>query len=533
MGKIDEVAGLLTRLAGDAPPVAGYLTYNPGPGIYSRMERAVEALPENVRVQELPGLLKRYKDGIPGWELKAVDLDSLTAGRDVVPRQEILAAVKERSPVYTHREVVLGGRPQQEEVVRYQARGPDEEGFGLAPRPAGKAAVYQPEPSPLGRGVSHGEAAFERFGQGGENYGELVVLSPEARRSGWGQNVHHFHKDYPSMHGRMMSPEVRSGLTNEGVAHARFDEHDGALRVNEVQSDLGISNRKAREAEAHQPQQQPYESDGDYAARLDQAGWRTEWTTDGELEVLGPKQPIHFPLEDASMELLTKRLALYAAQNNLRRIEIASPQSIADSLNMDPDRARHVYDKLLPSHWERLGRKMGGLAQAPSRRGPEPVAGSPYQVAPAHHRAQDAFVDLQVTADQYMDPMSGQVSTFGILDDMVEAMRFGEDATPIAERLRRHMLTHAIENGWPRQAAEIAVNRDMPNLMRKAENWVHLRNQKDAIANLARETEPALAPPSAPGRAYEMSEEMFRRILQQGIPASVLAPLLMQQDDSP
>jgi len=64
--------------------IAGLLTYNPGPGIYSRLERAIQQMPENVRVQELPGLLKRYKEGVPGWELKATDLDSVIAGRAVV-----------------------------------------------------------------------------------------------------------------------------------------------------------------------------------------------------------------------------------------------------------------------------------------------------------------------------------------------------------------------------------------------------------------------------------------------------------------
>ena len=93
--------------------IAGLLTYNPGPGIYSRLERAVEAMPENVRVQELPGLLKRYKDGVPGWELKATGLDSTIAGRDMVPREELLGAVRERSPVHTHRESLLAEDPNK------------------------------------------------------------------------------------------------------------------------------------------------------------------------------------------------------------------------------------------------------------------------------------------------------------------------------------------------------------------------------------------------------------------------------------
>jgi hypothetical protein len=510
--------------------IAGLLGYDPGPGIYSRLERAVQGMPANVRVEEIPGLLKRYKDGVPGWELKAADLDSVIAGRSVVPRDELLSAVRERSPVYTHREVVLGGRPQQEGVLRYKVLGPDDDGFGLQEQVAGFEPDYQSSPSPVGRGVSHGEAAFERWGQGGENYGELVILSPEARRGGWGQNVHHFHKDYPQMRAATgpMSPEVRSGLTNEGVAHARFDEHDGALRVNEVQSDLGIHNRKVREGGLSPRQQLPSESDSDYAEAMTEAGYSVHWEDDGNVVAL-PKPEVPFPMEDVSMELLAKRLALYAAQNNLRRIEIASPQSIIDSLNMDPDRARHVYDKLLPGHLERLGRKMGGMTPVATKRGPEPVTGSPYDITAAEAKVRDQFADLSAEANQYMKPDSKLLKSDGLIRRLEQAVRSGEDAVPHAERLKLNMLIHASDSGWPAEAAEIAVDRTMPGIMRRVENYAHARNQRNAIAQLSAETEPAFSPPAEPGRAYEMSEEMFRRILTQGIGASLLAPMAMEE----
>ena len=155
-------AELVARLADQAtPPVAGYLTYNPGPGIYSRLERAVEAMPENVRVQELPGLIKRYKDGVPGWELKAVDLDSIVAGRDVVPRSEILAAVKERSPVHTHREVVLG------------ASGPHMrwEGHHNFNEPGAVPRDEMPGPARIGTTADpQGQPVYPEYGQGGDNY---------------------------------------------------------------------------------------------------------------------------------------------------------------------------------------------------------------------------------------------------------------------------------------------------------------------------------------------------------------------------
>lgn len=129
--------------------IAGLLTYNPGPGIYSRLERAIQDMPENVRVQELPGLLKRYRDGVPGWELKATDLDSVIAGRDVVQRDDLLARVREASPVYTHKEVVLGGSPESDTAF------------------SRSQFAKSRSPSPIGKGVAHGEPMYQNYGQGG------------------------------------------------------------------------------------------------------------------------------------------------------------------------------------------------------------------------------------------------------------------------------------------------------------------------------------------------------------------------------
>ena len=441
-----------------------------------------------MRVQELPGLLKRYKDGVPGWELKAVDLDSTIAGRDVVPRDELLAAVKERSPVYTHREVVLGGRPQQEEVVRYQVRGPDEDGFGLAPRPAGRAPVYQPSPSPLGSGVSHGEANFERYGQGGENYGELIVLSPEARQAGWGENVHHFHQDYPGMGSRAMSPEVRRGLANEGVAHARFDTHGDALRINELQSDLGIHNRKTRES----------------LAKV-MAGGPVEY----------PPLELPFPMEDAWADLLIKRLALEAARQGHRAIEVASPRAIADKVGGNIDNYEHFYGKVVPGALERLGRKMGGLTD----------------VTPA-------VPDGTRSIGERL--MGENARALRDMDEAIDATDYGIGLPVVADigrglsALEDMHYRPAVGTGAPgsrvRYAADLPANMEALASMVGPENmneWVlraresvaAQRRSEQAIANAWRIEEMLRRPP--PTRRYIMSDEMRKRILTEGIPAAI------------
>jgi hypothetical protein len=196
---------------------------------------------------------------------------------------------------------------------------------------------------------------------------------------------------------------------------------------------------------------------------------------------------------------------------------------------MDPDRARHVYDKLLPGHLERLGRKMGGMTPVATKRGPEPVTGSPYDITAAEAKVRDQFADLSAEANQYMKPDSKLLKSDGLIRRLEQAVRSGEDAVPHAERLKLNMLIHASDSGWPAEAAEIAVDRTMPGIMRRVENYAHARNQRNAIAQLSAETEPAFSPPAEPGRAYEMSEEIFRRILTQGIGASLLAPMAMEE----
>jgi hypothetical protein len=475
--------------------IAGLLTYNPGPGIYSRLERAIQAMPENVRTQELPGLLKRYKDGVPGWELKETDLDSVIAGRDVVPREELLTRVKERSPVYTHEEVVLGGSPPRQETLLHGEFGPKGE-VERAPRYE-SLPVHQDQPSPIGGGVSHGMPRFEQYGHGGGDYSELLLVDPE-KPARMLPSPHHFHKDYP---GEFLdtSRGNKEAASYGTVAHARFDTHGDALRINELQSDLGIHNRKMREEAAQA------------AEILRERGV--------PLGALAQPNDLPFALEDAWADILIKRLALEAARKGHRAIEVASPRAIADKVGGNIDNYEHFYGKVIPGALERLGRKTGGLA--PDSVGPELVT-SGYPWPGTRQAAEDALSDMTVEADGYVGSGWGkdQTSSVGLIEDMVDVVRMNADPTPYAMRLRNHLVTQAVENGYPTKAAETLVDNFMPRLMRQADEVVALQGQHQRLKQLAADSKPIRAGQQA-GRRYLMSDEMRRRILQEGIPAAV------------
>jgi len=447
-------ADLAARLAAEStPPVAGYLPYNPGPGIYSRLERAIEQMPENVRVQELPGLLKRYKDGVPGWELKETDLDSVIAGRDVVPREELLARVKERSPVYTHGEMVLGETgPVYKDRPHYSLRGFDGQPL-LDDVPA-----YQEGPSRLGRGVLHGTPKFSDYGQGGQDYKELLLIQPGA-----GDNAFSTHWGGPG---------------GDAVAHARLDTHGDALRINELQSDLGIHNRQAREY-ADQNQQIHL---GQRLNPPEQAG-------------------LPFPLEDAWSDILIKRLALEAAQKGHRAIEVASPRAIADKVGGNIENYEHFYGKVVPGALERLGRKMGGLTE-------EMPAGTGWTLEPWDK-------ELSPLRNQAMQAIPDRAD--GAYRNLVNSYMTNEGPEVIAKRAAE----------LAERATPVYAN-DMPRIVFLAEReaaarraWMKARKEMQFTDGV-----------KPPAKRYLMSDEMRRRLIQQGVGASLLAPLLLQ-DDSP
>jgi hypothetical protein len=418
--------------------IAGLLTYNPGPGIYSRLERAIQAMPENVRTQELPGLLKRYKDGVPGWELKETDLDSVIAGRDVVPREELLARVKERSPVYTHKEVVLADTPPMETIPG---------AFSGLPH-------YQDEASAIGRGIAHGDPKYPDYGQGGRDYTEILLTQPGARSAGeyynhWGQ-----------------AATQATSANRDAVAHARFDTHGDALRINELQSDLGIHNRKAREIpESYEPP--------------------------GSFDRVARGRELPFPLEDSWSDLLIKRLALEAARKGHRAIEVASPRAIADKVGGNIDNYEHFYGKVVPGALERLGRKMGGLVEdAPSTHSGWTLEPWDKELSPLRNQAMQAIPDRADGA--YRNLVNSYITNEGPEIIAKRAAELAERATPV------------YANDMPR----IVFLAEREAAARRA--WMEARKEMQFSDGV---------PP--PARRYLMSDEMRRRIIQEGIPAAV------------
>jgi hypothetical protein len=463
--------------------IAGLLTYNPGPGIYSRLERAVEAMPENVRVQELPGLLKRYKDGVPGWELKATDLDSTIAGRDVVPREELLGAVRERSPVYTHKEIVLGGNPQYV---------PD--AFGtMSP----EYKVSHVGEHPVGSGRPAGDPKYDAYGQGGDEYTEILLLQPGIQYHPGGFGSHWGgHPDVPR--------------TNQAVAHARFDTHGDAMRINEIQSDLGIHNRKVREWQN------------------ERAG-RPPATNSQALRDLQKVLP--FPMEDAWADLMVKRLALEAARQGHRAIEIASPRAIADKVGGNIDNYEHVYGKVVPGALERLGRKMGGLTPD----GPEPAPVVRPKNDPqyeTHQQLRDRF--REASGDDQPGPNFWRLYSgmrYDSLPPRAQAAtydRFGgsHPVSQVEGGLPQEMYDYLHRLGLSPEAAQ-GITSQAIYLAPHNANSMHNFAQMEQLQSLGGLTNQHVG---EAGRRYLISDEMRRLLIQQGVGAAVAGGVLSQDE---
>lgn len=474
MGKLDE--------AGRA--IAGLIGYNPGPGIYSRLERAIEAMPSNVRVQELPGLLKRHKEGVPSWEVKEVLTPDLTEGVQSIPRQDLLDAVKERSPVYTHKELVLGGR-QPSVVVNAEL--------------GSRLPAYQGLPSKIGEGISHGEPHYESYGHGGQDYSELLLLQPGQNGLGFGSH----------WSGRGMP------FQDQAVAHARFDTHGDALRINELQSDLGIHNRKIREnsSKGSYPEQHPMELDDDYYSRLEDLGYTLHFDEHGGL--MPPGSHGHpFPLEDAWADILIKRLALQAARGGHRAIEIASPRAIADKVGGNIDNYEHFYGKVVPGALERLGRKMGGLELPPKE------VGFPYSRALSYRAAQLGVQGEQKMYRRMLDLPSADSK--GAYDQLVEATANSGNAFNAGNRLYSSLVNEGIDE---RTAAEY-TSQYMILAGRQAESAAADRHLAEKVLKYIREEDVY----SSPGKRYIMSDAMRKAILTGGIGAAVSAPVMSDDD---
>jgi hypothetical protein len=523
--------------------IAGYLPYNPGPGIYSRLERAVEQMPANVRVEELPGLLKRYKEGVPGWELKEADFAGLVGDAKVIPRQDLLDRVLQTSPVHTHKELLLKESPNTYPTTaggmadlaqRYYSPGSLVRSYGdydkvlgfnrnsespwewgvtvIAsdargnPLPGARSRTHSTppselevrdwfakslpgEPKPIGSGEVVSGPKYQAYGQGGKDYTEMLLSQPMKAEAEFGSHW--------------------SDIDSGAVAHARFDTHGDALRINELQSDLGIHNRKVREAISSRqgpPQQLPSESDSAYLDRVQEQGYVMQMGDDGEWQWSNdPKsQGIDFPMEDAWMDLFIKRLALEAARGGHRAIEIASPRSIADKVGGNIENYEHAYNKVAPGMLERLGRKMGGL---------HPDAVSPQQSSmwkSEYDRISAEDIVPTRAEEEYRRLRTAyELQLRGAYSDETARNAIAGNAQRLADKLE--ML---YEGGASR----------MPSIMSLAER------QAQAYHAMQQAGASPFALKDSPSRRYIMSDEMRKRIITQGIGAAVAAPMVSDDD---
>lgn len=538
------------RNAQRASNIVALLEHKPGPGIYSRLERAVQQLPENVRVQELPGLLKRYKDGIPGWELKAVDLDSVVGDRTTVPRDELLAAVRERSPVFTTREVRLSENAPADRMAR-RKRTPDEIllpalgaigdadnlGFDDSLQALASIRAYpdwrqrwemtDEEAAPvnqyldylkqqevertapqapiggIGAETPHGITRFHEFKpEGSTNYTELVFLQPNAMPP---EVTHHWHESYQQPWGA--SREVQNATTRDAVSHMRFAEQGDALRMLESQSDLHNRNIKA--------------------------------SKDGR-----PTQP--YAMEQAQAEFDAKRLLLEAARQGKTAVEIARPDWIAETVGMAEDNAQHRYGKVMPADLERAARKLGGFSEA----GPVPDAAR--QPESGWRFLGQAAIDLRgekEAKDNLIKSLVNRRAMAGIGDAKLPApdsrlLRQLDDAIYRAgihdndewmNNRRAHELRDAAMNIiWDRRGRpgagssvlQAEADRLMPEIMKHVEDARELNRAQEQASKMAQDaldSSEGRRQPTDPGAGWRgvISDEMRKNIITKGIPAAV------------
>jgi hypothetical protein len=371
----------------------------------------------------------------------------------------------------------------------------------------GQSPIYgmgwQPEPSRLGHGISHGRPRYEGVGQGGNQYTEILLLQPGA--GSFPDWKHHWQKL-----GEGGSAAVRQAA-DDAVAHTRFDYHNDALRLNEVQSDLAIHNRKAVEWHANRDPFAPV------ALQV-----KRDMT-----------QPLPYPMEDSYLDYLLARVALEWARSGKPALELASPHAISHGppgkrgTNMDIDKLDHLMHKMVAPRLERLGRRMGGMADD-TRMPQKELDDMQRQYASMVGREGDDWAGMAARAIDAVIPAgrSGRASyqlgptlrtvERGLAVGDTDAMR------DYAQRMFRNVARlHMPEGDDWLAAADRALVDSWPMVQRTVDAGHAYDAAKAKIVGAA-------TPPVS--RRYLPSDEMRRRIIEQGIGASVLAPLLMQDE---
>jgi hypothetical protein len=279
------------------------------------------------------------------------------------------------------------------------------------------------------------------------------------------------------------------------------------------------------------PPQLLSETDAEYIARVTEAGWRVDYSPDGDFVVSGEpgQRELPFPLEDAWADLLIKRLALEAARKGHRAIEVASPRAIADKVGGNIDNYEHFYGKVVPGALERLGRKMGGLADAtpPRMEGAREIG--------------ERLMDENARALRDMDEAIGYETgpgDYGVGLPIVADI--GRGMSALDEMSYRPTPGTGAPGSRIRFAADLPANieelarmvgpENMNEWMLRAREAVAAQRRAEQATFRAAAIEGKMRQPTPP-RRYIMSDEMRRRLIEQGVGASLLAPLLMQEGE--
>lgn len=473
-----------------APPAA-LLTHTPAPGLYSRLERAVEQLPKEVKTEGLENRLRKYPEGISGWELKpfmqAVEGAGVLgpqAGNPSVPRQFLLDLVHQNSPAFTHREGLLA------EGGSLPLLGRQEDVWEAAGKIGSPTVVGKPQYATAAEDV-------------GGNYRIHLLMQPKLPTS--------------SMLTPLGSPRKWEGghwgSHPNTIAHMRTKDVGDAIRLQEVQSDIRNQNVQ------HLAEQKEF-----YQDTFDPSQHKDLW----------PQKQV--PLYDDYPEVLLKGLLLRAAHEGKRAIEIPPFDAISNYVSMRPSGIQHVYGGQVPGTLIRIGRPLGGLIDA------EPQARGPVNI-PAFHQGEHAYGAIQRTQQDMFDAASRAARLAGLDEIDRDIIYFANRSVRGAEDLHKYLQHRNHQLGYDSREMDRYLMLQMPEIMRQVELWHRARDRvsigsplleasmrADEAMEDARARGIVADPAPAPSRRLEIPDSVRKRIIQGGIGLGVLAPLLQQDE---
>ena len=472
------------------PPPAALLTHSPGPGLYSRLERAIESLPPEVKVEGLENRLRKYPEGVGSFEVTPFlegfygsDLGSTKS----VKRSDLLDLVHSKSPVFGHTEGMLQGPDFWPTLSGYR------QGYA-AGGPLGDARHIG--------GATNYTKATENYGfypSGVGNYRQFLLMAspqwepmPIGKAKTW-QGGHWGH--YP-----------------DTIAHARTIDAGDALRVQEIQSDL--RNQIGRAEKRGHPL--PYERS---------------------------------VLNDEYVNIFAKSLLLRAAREGKRAIEMPALDAPPRYTNMSQAGSIHHYGGVVPGAFIKAGRPLGGLVQEPGfvradtpRRAIDPEILRQLSVDYADAAARRAGLHAELRKAGGFPVGTTPRLRLRALGNALNASRFDDYGRPVGTLDGQftgpdsvwHHTNHVLDRmtQGTQDARRLAKQR-MPQVMRLAQELAHaetaLRNINNQYATLHAQYAPATSVSlQAPSQRLVIPDAVRRRILEGGIGLSLLQGLMTE-----